>query len=291
MRENLVRALVAVAVLCAPAAAAHQRTGFSVYGAAGAGGEVALAMSNANVRCPAVSTCDGLGYRDGLCQQCDCCPRCWSCVELHYYNCAARNGITVTASVSRHPAVSVGEAMQWDVAQAEAIPALVPPVALDANANTVAHTTNASAADPAPAPVRKGWRQCAAAAAGLPPGLSLSDSGRLEGVLRYDRNRPPAYSCSVTLINAAAWDTTHGVRQIEIRFAVDGNVPANDGGGEAVGAAEARRQERGDRGALAAAKQAANAVLGAYGGWARGSMSHPDVVAQMKGKAGEGRLC
>merc|ERR1740117_2369437 len=63
--------------------------------------------------CPTTSSCGVTGYRDGFCEQCDCCPKCWSCVELHstHYRCAERTGLTVSKIRENLGTMVVGSAV------------------------------------------------------------------------------------------------------------------------------------------------------------------------------------
>jgi len=97
---------------------------------------------------------DGVsGYRDGRCHGCDCCPGCWSAVELYseHYRAAVRNGLKITRLVADLGVVQVGA--------------------------SVCHPANDHAAS--------GFMQCPTLPR-LPPGLTLSDSGALRGEVRFD---------------------------------------------------------------------------------------------------------
>jgi hypothetical protein len=43
--------------------------------------------------------------------QCDCCPRCWTCVELlsRHYTCAERNSLAVHSVLKQREKVAVGD--------------------------------------------------------------------------------------------------------------------------------------------------------------------------------------
>jgi len=103
------------------------------------------AMSAAH--CDDAFACDGFGYRDGRCHQvcaqlthviervsrsssrvsltgsllhtqCDCCPRCWTCVELlsRHYDCATRNALPIRSVTLNHDKVAVGDFLSLHLA-------------------------------------------------------------------------------------------------------------------------------------------------------------------------------
>lgn len=51
--------------------------------------------------------------------QCDCCPRCWTCVELlsRHYDCAARNSLPTHSIALNRAKVAVGDWVFWHLAQ------------------------------------------------------------------------------------------------------------------------------------------------------------------------------
>ena len=53
------------------------------------------------------------GYRDGRCAACDCCPACWTCVELIHYPCAERLNITVREVDADIGTMAVGRNVSW----------------------------------------------------------------------------------------------------------------------------------------------------------------------------------
>ena len=140
---------------------------------------------------------DGLGYRDGRCNECDCCPSCWSCAELYHYECAERNGLEVeTQTVDLGPIFS-GTEVSWSVKMNGTLPAV--------NVTGAAHA---------------GWLQCASFPA-LPPGLTFDSDGTLQGTVE---DVPAGFSAGgnkeavFMATNTDGWAQTGTLRRVEIRY-------------------------------------------------------------------------
>lgn len=197
-----------------------------------------------NLGCDGDDGCSaGLGYRDGRCEECDCCPSCWTCVELHHYECAERNGLAVQLhAVVDLGTVAVGQEVSWAVATA---------------------APNASSS---------GWLQCAAFPS-LPAGLVFDDDGTLVGVVQHDPNKAgSSYPVSFFAISTAGWaGGGGGIQRLELRFTVAGNAPGAD------------RQAVVDTGQKAeqVAHAALHAAFGAYKKWEQQTLSHGAAVDTM----------
>ena len=94
--------------------------------------------------------------------QCDCCPRCWTCVELlsRHYDCAASNGVDVRYFDARRDRVAVGDHVLWHIGPEAA--------------RSIAHGKDGPV-------VADGWLQCASHPSLLRTGLRMLDNGTLVG--------------------------------------------------------------------------------------------------------------
>ena len=140
----------------------------------------------------------GVGYRDGHCHGCDCCPRNWSSVELYseHYRCAERNGLKVTHHDVNLGKVRVGESVQ--LADTESLPS------------------------------RNGFLQCPTQVR-LPPGIRCTDDGRLAGEVQFDPHRDESYMVEFVAVSTADWDDPEvGLVRLEITFEVEGNQPPSN---------------------------------------------------------------
>lgn len=158
---------------------------------------------------------DGVsGYRDGRCYGCDCCPGCWSAVELYseHYRAAVRNGLKITRQTADLGIVQVGA--------------------------SVYHPANDHAA--------LGFMQCPTLPR-LPPGLTLSDSGALRGEVRYDPYRPSEYKVEFVAVSTADWKSSVGLVRLEIAFTVVENVPPEGFDDRAFVRKQQEARMRGDR--------------------------------------------
>mmetsp|Transcript_77932 Transcript_77932/g.215426 ORF Transcript_77932/g.215426 Transcript_77932/m.215426 type:complete len:572 (-) Transcript_77932:92-1807(-) len=138
------------------------------------------------------------GYRDGKCHGCHCCPRSWSAVEVYseHYRAAQRNGLKITRRSADLGTIVVGA--------------------------LVHHAPDRA---PAPAPAPRGFMQCPTLAR-LPPGVSFSDEGALDGVVRFDPHFPVSYKVEFVAVSTADWDNAAiGLVRLEITFVVEANVP------------------------------------------------------------------
>jgi hypothetical protein len=185
----------------------------------------------------------GLGYRDGRCNECDCCPGCWSCVELHHYECAERNGLSVYVHTVDLGALVVGEAVSWSVA-----------------ANTSWLAGNVS----------RGWLQCASFPS-LPTSLQFTDDGSLSGVLSEADQRRFSGGEQLTFfaVSTADWASTSSIHRLEIRFTIESAAV-----GSSVAAADSAAQDT--------AHSRLRAAFHAYTLWERQQLSHVDTVRTMK---------
>ena len=140
-----------------------------------------LTAAFANLRCE--DRCDALAYRDGLCSDCNCCPKCWSCVELRAYGCAESNGLRIEEKVLDHGSVRTGDKISW--------------------------LLNSSA-----------WHRGCPSLPTLPPGLILTDAGDILGTIGYNRKERSHYAVEFTAFDADDFDA--GVlRRLLLRFDVD----------------------------------------------------------------------
>lgn len=148
----------------------------------------------------ASSLCTGVGYRSGLCEDCDCCPECWSCAELLHYDCARQNGLEVVV-INMHKSVQTGQYISWSLV------AEVPP-----------EVTAES-----PSELDTGWLQCVSLPA-LPPGLYLSGSGVLRGKVEHDASQPVQYHRDVFVFNTRGWQRTRRVVRLELSLSIHNTV-------------------------------------------------------------------
>ncbi|MEM1067507.1 MAG: hypothetical protein AAGI63_01335 [Planctomycetota bacterium] len=138
------------------------------------------------------------GYRNGKCLGCDCCPQCWSSVELYsqHYRCAERTGLVVT-----HHAVDLGTVRVGD-----SIPSRVEESL----------------------PSKEGFMQCPTLAR-LPPGVHFRDNGRLSGEVRFDPHRDATYNVDFVAVSTINWDDPAvGLIRLEVTFVVEGNEPPSE---------------------------------------------------------------
>lgn len=149
-------------------------------------------------------TCSGFGYRDGKCHACDCCPACWTCVELHAYGCPERNGLSLQNHTVDLGSFAVGDSVYWSIAS-------------DTN---LKRTKNSNLI------ALSGWLQCAAFPS-LPSGLTFSDDGILSGVLRPHENE---YGEVLFFAMSVQTWRQQIVQRLELRFTVKRNGKDEDGG-------------------------------------------------------------
>lgn len=194
----------------------------------------------------ASSDCGISGYRDGKCHECDCCPSCWSCVELYseHYRCAERNGLKTTSRSAHLGTVAVGDTVQLAAAEDS----------------------------------KGGFMQCPTLPR-LPPGLRFSDDGALNGTIRYDPLRPESYTVEFVAVSTAEWSTASlGLVLLDITFTVEGNRPKDDADHVML-----ERVQQEDEVARDAALRAVRDAFGAYELWERRALSMPETVEKMGG--------
>lgn len=137
----------------------------------------------------------GFGYRDGRCHGCDCCPQCWSYVELYseHYRCAKRNALKVTQHAVDLGVVRVGDSLHH-----AAVEDLL---------------------------TKRGFMQCPTLVR-LPPGVRFSDDGSLTGQVQFDPHRAAAYQVVFVAVSTSDWENAEvGIVRLEIRLLVEGNEP------------------------------------------------------------------
>ena len=200
------------------------------------------------------------GYRDGRCAACDCCPYCWTCVELMYYGCAEKLGVTERFTTVQLGALTPGQRIEWRAP------------ASDDSSNATAVAT-------------RGWHQCAAFPS-LPPGLTFSKGGHLHGALQYDASRPERYAgtfIAYRVLGFAAASAGRGadgmmasgvVLRVELHFDVERNVPPPAFDFAAATVADASAE--------AEASAAASAAFGAYQAFEQRQLPHSEVTRRMK---------
>ena len=251
---------VALAVFCAVCLAPLALAAFPV----GCGGS-----------CPAELD----GYRDGRCAACDCCPRCWTCVELMHYGCAEKLGVTERREAAELGTFVPGQRIDWSTSAM---------IGFGSNSSSSSSSSSSS-----------GWHQCAAVPA-LPAGLSFGDNGKLSGVLQFDPTRAEQYAVAFTAFHTRGFGFGVGggggvgvggggdsgviggggtaaqgeLTRVELRFDVVGNLapPLFD----AVAEADA------DADAEAAAHAAASAAFGAYRAFDEQRLPHSEATRRMR---------
>ena len=158
-----------------------------------------------------------LGYRSGACNECSCCPRCWTCSELLAYDCTQRNGLSYAES-NATLTLTVGDTVSWS------LPSGLSPAT--------------------------GWLQCAMLPS-LPPGLAFDDEGSLSGKIGYDWQETSSYNRVFEAISTFDWAEAHKVAKLRLTFTVVNTIPANFDR-----AAEDRRYSPGKHAARKAASSA-----------------------------------
>ncbi|MEM6731844.1 MAG: hypothetical protein AAF658_09820, partial [Myxococcota bacterium] len=184
----------------------------------------------------------GVGYRDGRCQGCDCCPQSWSYAELYseHYRCATRNGLEVTRHTVDLGTFRVGDALD--------------------------HSPDAGLP-------RTGFLQCPTRVR-LPPGVRILDDGALKGQVEFDPHRASTYRVQLVAVSAASWETPSvGLVRLEITFDVQDNVPPPSFDLDVL--TERKRRAR------AKAEALYRDLVEAWEAWEDGVLNHRDTCERM----------
>jgi hypothetical protein len=229
---------------------------------------------------------DLVGYRDGQCRECDCCPACWTCVELHAYRCAERNGLGVEHTSVDLGTLVVGAPVFWSVST-------------NRSSSRSSSTTSSSAMgigsqnNSETVLATEGWLQCAAFPS-LPPGLSFSDDGTLSGALlpsapgaadyffegKGADGNAPAVEVIFFATSVAGWEQSGAIRRLEVRFALERTAPTTTTTSTTTTRATAAHSAARSA-ALEAAHGHVRTAFGAYGQWERRALSHGGCVGRM----------